>query len=298
MLLRKKLAVIVNGSPKILKTILFFIELSLSGFNNPFRDDKIAPKKKLLILANGPSLKYTLKSIQDNIKDYQESEFSVVNDFVHEELFQILKPKYYTLSDPMFFTSRSKLHDKGLKVMHSLAEKVHWDMNLYVRTDYADSEYLGVVMKNPYIHIVYYYGKKYNGLDFIRNWIFKNGWGNGEYSTVILNSIYCAITMGFKHIELYGVDHTFFDGLSVNDDNIPCYIYRHSYDNEMMSKPIMWSYDHSREYMDMLTYLKEKVNVFTGHKIMSEYAKYMGCRILNCTVGSLIDAYPRKKEIK
>ena len=179
--------------------------------------------------------------------------------------------------------------------MNALAEKVDWEMYLHVIYRFHKSPYLEIVKKNPHIKVVYYHTNRYNGILKTRNWFLKNGLGNGEYSTVVLNSIYSAITEGYKNIELYGLDHTFFTGLTVNDDNVPCYSAQHFYDNEVEVKPMVRHYSGRVEYFDMASFLFEKYDIFKGHKVMAEYANYMGARILNCTKGSLVDAYPRLK---
>lgn len=279
---------------RTLSTIEFLVEVLFEGFGNPFKKIRVNNNKLLLILANGPSLKNKLSEIKDNIETYINYEYSVINDFVHNDLFSILKPLHYTLSDPMFFRDTPQ-KERGLSVMKALSEKVNWDMYLYINNEFKNSEYLNIIKNNPHIHIICYHHPKYQGVAKCRNYIFSKGLANGEYSTVVSNSIYIAITEGYKNIQLYGVDHTFFEGLTVNDQNIPCYIYKHSFDDSAELKPIRFTYNYSREYMDMTMFLYEKYDVFRGHKYLASYAKYMGANVINCTPNSLIDTYIRQK---
>lgn len=40
------------------------------------------------------------------------------------------------------------------------------------------------------------------------------------------------LNMGYSTIYLYGVDHTFLEGLKVNDKNELVHVYQHFYENE------------------------------------------------------------------
>ena len=276
-----------------IKTICFFINLLFDGLSNPFKKVSVDTSKKMMILANGPSLNTLLEKISEDIQKYSQYEYSVVNDFVHNDLFEVLKPKHYTLSDPMFFRETPQ-KEKGVGILKALEKKVDWDMYLYIRKGFRKSSFLEGVRRNKHIHIICYHHPKYEGWRKLTNWIYKRGWGNGEYSTVVLNSLYVSLTEGFKDIELYGVDHSFFTGLTVDNNNVPCYIVSHFYDNNTELKPIANVYDFKKEHLSMAEFLLEKYDIFSGHEIMSAYAKYMDARVVNCTKNSLIDAYPRK----
>lgn len=278
-----------------IQTFEYLVNVLLDGFNNPYKGLKLDKTKRLLCVANGPSAKELYSDIKNNFAQYKNCEFSVVNDFVNDDLFEIIKPLHYTISDPMFFMDTVK-KQQGVKVLNALNKKVKWDMYLNVSCYWKKSSFLDIVKCNPQIHIVYFHQCRYDGIPHFTNYFYKKGWGNGEYGTVILNALYAAISEGYKDIHLYGVDHTFFDGLTVNEDNIPCYIYKHSYDIAPELKPIRFTYNYSKEYMDMASYIYEKYDIFKGHKIMAAYAKSVNCNVLNCTKNSLIDAYPRLKE--
>jgi len=63
----------------------------------------------------------------------------------------------------------------------------------------------------------------------MRRWMFRKGLANGEYGTVVQNAIYIATHLGYKRVHLYGVDHNFFDGLYMDDDNVLCSRVTHFY---------------------------------------------------------------------
>ena len=258
---------------------------------------RVPPDRKLHLLANGPSLGIFLNNMEKNPFVDDHCDYIAINDFITDERCLKIKPKYYVLSDPMFLYD-TKQRERGDRVMQGLANKVDWDMTLFVRFNTKDSPLLPILAKNSHIKIEHYHSYNYpidSELGGIRRWLFKHGMGNGEYSTVAINAIYLGITLGYKQIYLHGVDHTFFNGLMVNDDNIPCYVYKHSFDTSEVAKQIAWHYDDSRDYKNMPYFLFETYRIFKGHWIMADYANYVGTKIFNCTEGSLIDAYPRIK---
>lgn len=280
---------------EITEVIVYLIRSLSEGFTTHFDKLRVSPERRLHVLANGPSLNIFLGNIQNNKTVTKECDFIAINDFINDNRCLEIKPKYYVLSDPMFFFE-TRMKERGLKVINGLAEKVDWNMILFVRHNVKNADYLSILVKNKNIKIEYYHSYHYplfNDLVNIRRFIFRRGWGNGEYSTVALNAIYIGITLGYKEIFLQGVDHTFFSGLTVNEENIPCYIYKHSFDTNELVKPMEWHYDEDHSYKTMPYFLKEMYSIFQGHWVMADYAQSVGTKVWNCTNGSLIDAYPR-----
>lgn len=273
-----------------------YIVIIQEGGNNPFKSIDVDRRKKMKILANGPSLRKTIDDYKENKKKYDDCEFFCMNDMVSDDVFPIMKPRFYVLSDPKFFYETLN-KESGLRVMNGLKDRVSWPMYLFVSYKKRNSDYLKIVKHNPNIKIVFYHKPKFPvnlGMEKIRNYIFSKGWGNGEYGTVLLHAIYISITMKIDNIELYGADHTYFDCLCVDDNNRPCIKYSHSY-AEAELVPILDHDGSEVRYKDMDIYISQIAQIFRGHKIMSSYAKYQGVSILNCTNGSMIDVYQRIK---
>ena len=45
----------------------------------------------------------------------------------------------------------------------------------------------------------------------------------------------------------------------------------------------------------MASYLAEVAELFRGHEVLRDYARWLGARIVNCTRSSMIDAYERRE---
>jgi hypothetical protein len=257
-----------------------------------FGANNMCSSKKLALFANGPSLADTLIKWKEN-ENLKDVDFLVVNYFCNDKTFIELKPKYYVLSDPSFFDEKSLIKKKADKIYKTLNEKVTWRMFLYIQY-YARNNNWSDKITNKNIEIIPYHTLQYSGYQSLRNWFFKRGLGSGNYGTVIQNGEFIGLNLGYKELYLYGVDHTFFTNLSVDENNQLCSVATHFYDDKPIQKPLVNYYISGKETTwTMASYLKEMMELFAGHEILQNYANYCSATIYNCTKNSLIDAYER-----
>ncbi len=252
------------------------------------------PAGTMAILGNGPSLAEDLPRLIES-RAFETKDSMAVNYFAEDARFQTLQPKYYVLSDPMFFRD-SEQRDRVAALYRILNEKVTWPMNLYVQYYNPEGFDYRAVLPNPNINIVRFHTQVYRGFRQLEFWLFRHGLGSANFGTVVQVGEYVALLLGYKRIELYGVDHTLIDGLCVDDKNRLCRIDRHYYDSAPSPEPqpIFQKVPH-RPYT-MAEYLAEVAELFRGHEVLRDYAASLGAQIVNCTKGSMIDAYERELE--
>ena len=252
------------------------------------------PEGRMLILGNGPSLREQMPKLIEQ-EAWKKGDIMAVNFFATSEEFSILKPKYYILSDPQFF--RKAGYSERVEAMYrALAEKVSWPMTLYVQ--YYNPEhfdYAAAVGHNPNIRIVKFHTLVFHGFRSVEFWCYRRGLGSGNFGTVVQNGEFVAMLLGYRTIELYGVDHTLLEGLVVDDKNRLCRTQSHYYDTEPAEpKPIYVNATTPPRPYTMASYLAETAELFRGHEVLAEYARTQGVSIINCTKGSMIDAYERE----
>ena len=269
-----------------LYSIGFLRKLSRQGFANPFKRFFEERHKPVSVLGNGPSLKALLEKMEANINDYRDNDYCVVNNFVNYPIYRLLKPRYVTMSDPLFFMD-TKQSERGHKTMRSLAENTDWDILFFIPYNHRNSSYLEPVLANPHITVVTFHDPAYWGkwLSPLALWLFKRGLGNGEFGTVVQNAMYAMMMLGYKQIDVYGIDHNFFDDLAVNDQNVLCIKDTHFYQKDTQWQPVGVS---------MFYYVWSKEKAFRGHVIMQQLADALGVKIYNCTPNSMVDVYERK----
>ena len=244
--------------------------------------------EKVAILGNGPSLAKELPAL---VAKRDEYDFMAVNFFAEDERFEELKPAYYILSDPMFFRATA-MQQRVDALYRLLAERVSWPMTLYVQYYNPEKFDYRAALPNDNIRIVPFHTTLYEGFSSVRHWLFKRGLGSANYGTVVQVGEYVALLLGYRRLELYGVDHTLFDGLVVDEQNRLCRRDSHYYDTVPVEpKPIMKKVP--AEPYTVAEYLAETAQLFRGHEILRDYAASLGAEIVNCTKGSLIDSYKR-----
>lgn len=269
-------------------TLLYLIELL--RYNCLFNRLKEKHDGSLVLLANGPSLKEIIHQLSCNNK-FSNVDFIVLNFFAFEPSFFKIKPKHYCFVDPMFFYKTHRYNDV-VKLYTILQDKVNWNMNIYIpQTRY--SEFVKFCkINNPYIKIQTVNNIQYRGFNKFKYFLFKEGLAMPLNATVANMAIYVGITLGYKKIYLYGVDHTFFDSLTVNEKNELCNKDTHFYNNsETVLKPIIRN-DNGTVWK-ISEYLESITNMFKSHDDLSKYAEYKKIEIFNCTNVSLIDSYKR-----
>jgi hypothetical protein len=244
------------------------------------------------VLANGPSLKEKLNDLV--LSSYQEySDYIVLNYFALDENFFLLKPKYYCLADPMFFQTSHREID--VKRLYSILEnKVDWDMILYVPVHLYNKFIKYSEIKNKYLYVIKVNTLPYKGFEGLRYFFYKKGFSAPEVQTVANLAIYVGLNSGFEQLDLYGVDHTFFESLCVNGDNQLCNKQLHFYGSEeAVLKPIIRN-DNDAVFK-VSDYLYAVMNMFRSHDFLAKYSEYLGVEVINCTENSMIDSYKREK---
>jgi hypothetical protein len=287
--MRKIIKYIFEFVKKGFNFLSFLIKLILQGsFKNTL---KYKNKGTVAVLANGPSLKSELLKFTTD-KEFKDIDFIVLNFFAFEKSFFEIKPKYYCFADPMFFQDSNR-RDDVYKLFSILENLVDWDLNIHIPSTLYRKFIKFSKFKNSHLIIVKNNELTYAGFERYRHFFYKQGLAMPRVQTVANLAIFIALNGGYSMTKLYGVDHTFFDNLKINDENQLCSMDTHFYDHDgkFVLKPLLrndnddiWKIS---DYLEALTYM------FKSHDQLSEYAKYLKVSILNCTTCSMIDSYER-----
>ena len=241
------------------------------------------------LLANAPSLKDVLPRVLTD-EDFKNTDFIVLNYFAFCDEFFKIRPTHYCLADPMFFHKNNR-YDDVKRLFHILQNDVDWNVNLYVPAHMRKTFITFSGLTNPHINIVSVVSDIYFGFECFRNWAYKHNLAIPLIQTVANLAIYVGINSGYDEMHLYGVDHTFFDGLCVNERNELCMLDRHFYDDKPDLKPVRRN--DNDEIFKISDYVLSIGRMFESHDLLNAYAGYIGISIKNCTKVSLIDSYPR-----
>nr|WP_320039536.1 hypothetical protein [uncultured Bacteroides sp.] len=233
----------------------------------------------LRICGNGNSLKGECLISDDSIK------YMVVNRHVLAENYTDIRPSYYILADPHFFD-----HAEGKSILEKINEKTQWPMLLL--TPYGSG--VDKLVTNQMITTVFYTQEPFEGFDNIGFKLYDRQLAVPHIRNVINAAIMVGMWMGYKKIELYGVEHSWTKDLFVNSDNDVCLYNSHFFDKGKVDYRRFSDIQDGQDY-PLHKCLLAYAYMFETYWKIRAYSDYTGCKILNCTKDSFIDAFERKR---
>lgn len=252
-------------------------------------------KNVLEVLANGPSLKLKLNDfLRDNAR--HQSDFLVVNFFAFDPAFVVIKPNFYCFADPMFFTETSN-EKKVRELFNILNDSVDWPINIFIPSFAYQKFVIYSKLDNKHITIRSISALEYSGFTKWKFFFFQKGWAAPKMYNVSILAIFVGLTLQYKRVNLYGVDHTFTNSITVDDNNILCNIDAHFYDKDVPALKPLIRIDNGLPWK-VSEYLGFFAIVFKTHEELAAYASYLKVQVVNCTKGSMIDAYERQEQGK
>ncbi len=278
---------ILNGI-KSIATILKIIIRSKYFINLPRTSEE-----ELVIMGNGPSLKEILGSDVENL---QNKTLWAVNFFGNSPFFEKVKPSYYLMVGPEFWRQNVQPNYISLRetLFENIINKTQWPMTIFLPPEAFKSKFLKKYLhKNSALSFKAFNPTPVEGVQWFNHLLFKRNLGMPRPHNVIIPSIMVALNMGFKKIFLIGVEHSWLPTISVNDNNEVLFRNKHFYDPDKIKDHRMYRLGlRPRMLHDVL---EKFMLTFRGYVLMAEYAAVKKAKIFNCTPGSFIDAFERKK---
>jgi hypothetical protein len=208
------------------------------------------------------------------------------SSILHSSYFKI-KPLFYVLADPAFFNP-NKCYD-GTEILKKILDKTTWKMTLFVPWEHAHT---AKIKSTEWVNVQYVNQSFYNGPEKYRMCLYERNLAMPKVDNVLASAIYLAIYMGYKNVELYGVEHSWTRDIYVNSKNQTCIRDRHFYDEDEVNENVI--IDESGREMKFHEVLKMYMNYFPAYWELRELADKHDCRVINCTPNSFIDAFERK----
>jgi hypothetical protein len=270
----------------IVQTLISLINIILKSDFSIFALSISKKETPCLILANGPSLNYTLTEIEN--KTFKGNIYCV-NQFSSSEVFGIIKPQYYVLLDPAF---ADKNHYAANKAIENLISKTNWEMSLLLPSSFKKHDnFLKRISLNENIKIKYFNYSIFRGFEIIKFWFFKKNLGMPQSQNVLLAATYCALIQGYKRIYIAGADHSWHEGYKLNKNGELNYIDSHFYGEKKFDLDYFVNKNES--------FLAQQFNslhkVFKGYEIINKFALSLNASIINVSEKSYIDVFEKLK---
>lgn len=286
---------IVKGLFLWLSNLFKLLRTMFHVIGGGFYRTKVKYKKRprINLVVNGPS--------STNVKDlfgvdsrFTECPSIAVNFFANTPEYEILKPQYYTLADPMFFMDFPGKSVEKVKLFYRiLNEKTKWPLTVFIPHSCGKDrfyKYSGIT--NNFITPVEISSIGYEGFESLRNISYEKGICSPRAFTVAIMALYACIKMGFQQIDVYGLDNNYYASLCLDAEGHPCDIIQHNGEPDEhrvlldgKGKPFTL-----HDYLLFLTFHLK------NHEYTEKYAEYKGVKIFNHSPITMVDAYPRKLE--
>lgn len=238
--------------------------------------------ESLIIMGNGPSLRQTIADHRDLLTT---SATLAVNFAANAPEFQDIRPALYVLADPHFFNGLKT--DPNVERLWKNLSQVSWQMTLFVP---CKSKIPDFIEENKHLAIKRFNLTPGEGTPALVYWLYRHGLAVPRPRNVLIAAIMVALREGYRDIRIVGADHTWSRDLWVDDDNRVISVQPHFYkDNEQERERVANEYAgyHLHHILNSLTI------AFRSYHQIADYAASIDARIVNCTPGSFIDAFPR-----
>ncbi|MCC8176092.1 MAG: hypothetical protein LUC85_01995 [Bacteroidales bacterium] len=206
-----------------------------------------------------------------------------VNFAALAEDFIDIKPRYYVLADPHFFSSNERV-----KQLIDRLKNVDWKMTLFVpATSKHVPDFSGTRVKVERFNAV--------GVD-AWPWLEKALMGRRlampRPRNVLIPSIMIALWLGYKKVLVAGADHSWMQSIWVNERNEVVSVQPHFYkEPEGEQKRVDSEYRGYRLHEIVHSFYV----AFRAYHQIARFAKAIGSEVINVTPGSYIDAFPRSE---
>lgn len=248
---------------------------------------------EMLVLGNGPSLKTLLANHSGFLKD---KDLMAVNHFADTDAYVNVKPAYYMINVPEFWTDQvdADVLQKKQRLIKNLVVKTDWPLHLVLGNGARKSkDWVNLPVQNPNISLHYINPTPIEGFKPFRYFCYKHNCGMPRPHNVLIPSLMTAINMAYKTIYVAGADHSWLKDLYVADDNTVYLTQKHFYDAQKAQPDVMKKMGRGQRRLHEI--LHKFMLSFKAYFDINDYGKSQGVKIYNITPNSFIDAFERKK---
>ena len=238
----------------------------------------------IVVMGNGPSLNDTIAASKETLRHMPAM---AVNFAALSPEFFDIKPCYYVLADPHFF-SPDAAEGSNLALLRDALKHVDWPMELYVPVNQVAKgrRYYA----NPAITLRTFNAVGVEGFRALSERVYSSGLGMPRPRNVLIPALMIAVWKGYGTVYVAGADHSWMKTISVTDDNEVVSVQPHFYaDSGHEEARVRHEYRGYRLHQIVESFAV----AFRSYHDIAGFASRRGVRIVNVTPGSFIDAFER-----
>ncbi len=240
-------------------------------------------QQSIIVMGNGPSLRDTIANHADVLALHP---LMAVNFAANAPEFVTLRPQYYILVDPYFFSGNG---DNKLSALWQNISNVDWPMTLIVPRKYAQSA-RKAVKSNNCISFKTINCVGVEGYAWFERMAYGSRLAMPRPRNVLIPAIMSAVWLGYNDITIVGADHSWMQSLWVDDQNRVVSVQPHFYKDDSKEQERV-----NKEYEGYHLHhiIKSFYIAFKSYHQIQRFAAARNIRISNATPGSYIDAFAR-----
>lgn len=249
------------------------------------RHNTLKPERsegKIIVMGNGPSLNDTIAQHLDTLR---HSDTLAVNFAALADVFFDIKPAYYVLADPLFFSDSDSANMQRLR---EALKCVTWPLTMMVPHGSDTSK----LFENENITVKTFACIGIEGFSQFTNFAYSHRLGMPRPRNVLIPSIMCAIWLGYSEIDIVGADHSWMQTIGVDDQNRIISVQPHFY-RDSKSEQTRVNTEYAGYHLHQIVH--SFYVAFKAYHDIAAYARHAGVAIYNATPVSFIDAFPRHR---
>lgn len=229
-------------------------------------------------------------SIQKHLEYFNQYPTMCINLFSLSAEYTQHQPLYYVIVDPYFWQS----NDANIRnAIEALRNKTDWNMHLMIPHAAKKFPQISAFENHPFIKLHYFNYVVYKGFPRMGHFFFRHNKAMIQSSNVLVTALFLSINLGYKHVELFGADHSWHEQIAVDQDNNLFVKDLHFYDDETEVKSVPFTALHLPDPLKMDETFDLWARVFYSYRLIRNYAESRGCKIFNASEKSYIDAFDR-----
>lgn len=283
-------------------TALSFVRIILLNRFFLKQIEKKPDTESLVILGNGPSLKTFLTSH----RSFCEGKATLcVNFFARTKEYADIKPDYYLIISPEFFVKEQKKEwaEDRMEILRAIARYTNWPMQLILPAiAKGNKDWQAIFEKNKFIKIRYVNNTPLEGWDRLIFPLFLRNFGMPRPHNVLIPAILNGIRLEFEKVFLVGADHSWIPNIVVDTKNNVLITQKHFYDDQTVNEKIDKNKPVPAPMYKGASLQKRKLHEvlekfyfsFRSYWTLRRFAEKNHVKIINLTINSFIDAFPKK----
>ncbi len=189
-------------------------------------------------------------------------------------------------------TSPTQAHEDARNKLFDLLEKeTKWELFLFIPSNIKrTNKQRAKFDKHPFIKIYQFNTTPIEGFKWFRNFTYKLKLGTPRPHNVLIPSILLSLLIGYKKIFLYGADHSWHEGIKVDELSQATVNHEHFYDKGE-DRMAMYKLDGKEYYIHDI--FRKLHLAFKGYFLLKEFAESVNAEIFNASERSYIDAFEK-----